>query len=73
LVDYKSRLQEVTQRLMQRVPEYRLIGEEGPDHDKDFVVEVWLGERRLGSGKGKRKKNAENEAAREALKELDEE
>jgi len=67
IVDYKSRLQEHTQRIEQRVPEYRVVLEEGPDHDKHFVVEVWLGERRLGSGAGKRKKVAENEAARAAL------
>jgi ribonuclease-3 len=67
IVDHKSRLQELTQRTEQRVPEYRVTSEQGPDHDKDFIVEVWLGDRMLGTGAGKRKKGAENEAARQAL------
>lgn len=67
IVDYKSRLQEWTQRELQEVPEYDVIREEGPDHLKEFEVEVRLEEKLLGRGVGRRKKTAENEAARDAL------
>ena len=66
LVDYKSRLQEWTQQHRQEVPEYRLIGEEGPEHRKSFAVEAWIGGKAAGRGTGRRKKGAENEAARAA-------
>lgn len=71
LVDYKSRLQEWTQREAQTVPDYRVIGERGPEHDKTFIVEVWLGDKLLGSGSGKKKRIGENEAARVALEALE--
>ena len=48
--------------------EYALIGEEGPDHNKRFVVEVRLNSQVIGKGKGKSKKEAEQLAAKEALK-----
>jgi ribonuclease-3 len=70
-VDYKSRLQEVTQLRFQRVPWYELIGEEGPDHDKVFTFTVMVGDEVLGTGSGKSKKMAETEAARAALEMLD--
>lgn len=65
--DYKTRLQEVTQRQEQGVPQYHLAAERGPDHRKTFEVELYLGERLLGQGQGKSKKEAEQMAAREAL------
>ncbi len=70
-VDYKSRLQEVTQSRVQQTPQYHLIEERGPDHDKVFTVQVELGNKVLGSGTGKSKKVAETEAARAAMKKLD--
>jgi ribonuclease-3 len=70
--DYKSRLQEVVQSRWQLTPSYRLIAETGPDHDKTFTVEVQVGSRVLGSGRGKSKKLAETEAARAALSRLKE-
>lgn len=66
-VDYKSLLQEWTQAEHQRVPEYVVISEEGPDHAKVFRVEVRLLDTVIGTGSGSRKKIAENEAAQDAL------
>ncbi len=68
IVDYKSQLQEWAQSLYQRVPSYQVVYEGGPDHEKTFEVEVYLDEHWLGHGSGRRKKIAENEAARHALK-----
>jgi ribonuclease-3 len=68
--DYKSRLQEYAQRQFQCVPEYRVISETGPDHNKSFTVEVLIQGKPCGSGTGSRKKTAENEAARVALEYL---
>jgi ribonuclease-3 len=69
-VDYKSRLQEITQSRYQVTPVYRLLSEAGPDHDKRFVVEVLVNSRSFGSGTGKSKKLAETEAARLALEKI---
>jgi ribonuclease III len=68
--DYKSRLQELIQSQRQVVPVYRLVAEEGPDHDKTFTVEVRVGKTVLGRGVGKSKKQAEATAARLALEKL---
>lgn len=68
LHDYKSILQEWTQKQDGGLPEYRLVGEHGPDHDRVFICEAWLLDQFLGRGEGRRKKIAENEAAREAVK-----
>lgn len=70
-VDYKSKLQEVSQARFQLTPSYRLVGESGPDHDKRFTVEVKVGTEVAGRGSGKSKKLAETEAARAALERLD--
>ena len=71
LVDYKSQLQEWTQRQYQQVPDYTVVAEDGPDHSKMFEVEVSIGENVLGRGRGNRKKSAENDAARQALASVD--
>ena len=68
--DAKSRLQEIVQSSSQAVPFYRIIGEEGPNHDKTFTVEVFVGNKAMGRGTGKSKKQAETEAARAALEKL---
>lgn len=65
--DYKSLLQELTQSVHKRAPEYVVVSEEGADHDKTFVVEARMDETVLGSGVGKSKKQAEQAAALEAL------
>jgi ribonuclease-3 len=68
--DFKSKLQEIAQSRFQEIPAYRLVSESGPDHDKQFLVEVVVNAKVMGSGKGKSKKLAETEAARLAVKRL---
>lgn len=68
LSDYKTALQEVIQQNREEKVVYVLTGESGPDHDKTFSVEVLLNSNRIGSGTGKSKKQAEQNAAKEALK-----
>ena len=68
--DYKTALQELVQRESGQVLKYRLTGEEGPDHDKRFFVEVDLNGTPLGSGKGHSKKEAEQMAAKAAIAKL---
>lgn len=65
--DYKSRLQEVIQKLYKRVPDYLLARSWGPEHSKTFEVEAKFGGKILGSGVGKNKKEAEQAAAKDAL------
>ena len=65
--DYKTILQEIIQRNPEENVEYRLVDESGPDHDKMFEAEVCFDSTVIGRGKGKSKKQAEQEAAREAL------
>jgi ribonuclease-3 len=68
--DPKSRLQEVMQRMGKSLPEYRLVHSGGPDHDRSFGVEVLMDGQVMGSGRGKRKLDAEKQAAQEALRRL---
>ncbi len=68
--DHKTRLQEFVQKQFKVIPKYRVIREEGPPHDKSFVVEVKIGKKPVGKGSGKNKKEAEQEAAKEALHNL---
>ena len=68
--DYKTRLQEKAQDQLKTTPTYHVTEESGPDHEKNFVVEVRVGERVLGSGGGRSKKAAEQEAAKTALEKL---
>ncbi len=68
--DYKSALQEKLQAAGRPLPEYRLAGQEGPDHRKMFRIEVVVAGDGLGSATGKAKKEAEQEAARLALARL---
>jgi ribonuclease-3 len=68
--DFKSALQERLQALGHALPEYRISGEEGPDHRKTFTVEVVVAGDVFGMASGKAKKEAEQEAARLALEKL---
>lgn len=70
--DYKTILQEIVQKKNGKLS-YRLIAEHGPDHDKEFEMIVKSGQNILGEGKGKNKKEAEKEAARDALIKMGEE
>ena len=65
--DYKTTLQEIVQQNPEERLEYKLISETGPDHDKHFLCEVHLNNNPIGRGGGRSKKNAEQQAAREAL------
>lgn len=66
--DYKTTLQEIIQHNPEERLDYVLKGESGPDHDKVFQVEVRLHSNVIGSGRGRSKKEAEQQAAREALR-----
>lgn len=66
--DYKTHLQEVLQGKGESNIWYKLIDEKGPDHNKRFVMQVGINEEVLGTGEGKSKKEAEQLAARVALK-----
>lgn len=67
--DYKTILQELASQDYRELPEYRLE-ERGPDHQKEFTATVFLGGRRFGRGRGRSKKEAEQEAARQAFERL---
>jgi len=69
--NFKSRFLEYAQAHTDFIPDYRVIKEEGPEHHKLFTVEVHLANHCLGIGKGKSKKQAEQEAAKNALQNLD--
>ncbi|WP_203246196.1 ribonuclease III [Sporosarcina beigongshangi] len=70
VMDYKSRLQEIVQQKNNGQLQYEIIEEKGPAHAKKFVTVVRLGDVELGTGLGKSKKEAEQEAARHAIQEL---
>ena len=66
--DYKTALQEIVQQNPGEKLEYELKDESGPDHNKSFIMEVHLNSNVIGVGRGRSKKDAEQQAAREALK-----
>ena len=65
--DAKSQLQEVSQRIDNQTPRYKVIEEIGPDHDKVFTLGVYVGGELIGTGKGHSKQIAQQEAAQAAL------
>lgn len=65
--DSKSLLQEAAQAQLGITPRYRLVSEDGPSHNRTFVIEALLGERVVARGEGHSKRQAEQEAARVAL------
>ena len=65
--DPKSYLQEVSQRVDNTTPSYKVLHEEGPDHDKVFTLGVFVGEKKMGEGIGPSKQVAQQAAARSAL------
>ncbi len=72
-IDVRSQLQERIQARLNIRPDYRVTGAEGPEHQKEFRVEVAIGETLIGSGYGGSKRAAAREAARAALRQLEEE
>ena len=69
-LDSKTLLQEEIQKKNTAQLRYELVGETGPDHDKQFSVEAYLDDKLIGSGVGRTKKAAEQQAAYEALMKL---
>jgi len=69
-INYKSLLQEYIQALHKVPPKYRVNATTGPDHDKEFAVEVVVQGNVLAAGTGKTKKHAEQEAAKRAYRRL---
>jgi ribonuclease-3 len=70
-IDSKSKFQEKAQDVAGTTPSYKTLKEEGPDHDKRFTVGVFLGDTLVSEGRGDSKQDAEQDAARRALKEKD--
>ena len=65
--DYKTALQEIAQKNPGEIISYAVVSESGPDHNKTFEVNVYLNSNQLASGKGRSKKEAEQDAAKKAL------
>ena len=70
LTDYKTSLQELVQAQFQTLPEYRVVKEYGPDHDKKFEIAVFIEGKQFGFGRGSSKKEAEQNSAKQAYKKL---
>ena len=69
--DFKTALQELVQRGGAQELAYQLVGESGPDHDKRFAIQVSLNGKVIGHGEGRSKKEGEQMAAKEAIKNLE--
>ncbi len=65
--DYKSKLQEVAQAIWRKTPQYRIADENGMAHNRRFTVHVSFDDEVMGTGQGRSKKEAEQEAAKDAL------
>ncbi|HOO33626.1 MAG TPA: ribonuclease III [Thermotogota bacterium] len=70
MLDYKTKLQEITQSKMKSLPEYNLVSTRGPSHDPEFIIECLIDGRRYGKGRGKSKKEAEQMSAKSAIDEM---
>lgn len=68
--DFKSDLQEIIQSKYKMIPVYKVIEEKGPDHDKIFKIAVNIEKKQLGVGSGKSKKEAQQNAAKNALEKI---
>lgn len=69
-MDYKTQLQEDVQKRGSQKIVYEIIDEKGPDHDKTFITHVKIGDKVMGIGEGKSKKESEQNAAKVALKNM---
>ena len=65
--DAKSRFQELAQEKSGKTPDYQLLDQSGPDHDKRFVVGAYVGQEKIATGEGHSKQEAEQAAAEKAL------
>ena len=71
VLDPRSRLQMWAQSELSQTPRYETVASSGPDHAREFVVQVNLGERLAGRGRGRSKQEAAQEAAADALSHLE--
>jgi ribonuclease III len=71
LHNWKAQLQDYCQKYYQQSPHYQVIHESGPDHDKQFEISVFMGQKELGRGRGASKKEAQQAAAEAALSQLE--
>ncbi len=71
IFDYKTYLQELTQRVFGSLPVYEIVKEEGQEHNKTFYCDVYVNDIKYGFGVGKSKKEAEKNAAKEAVEKLE--
>ncbi len=69
--DFKTELQERSQLIFSTIPEYKIVKQEGEEHNKFFTVEVYIAGTKFGTGSGRSKKEAETNAAKEALTKLE--
>jgi ribonuclease-3 len=69
--DFKSRLQELAQARLQMAPTYTVLSEQGPDHAKTFEIAILIGDKEYGRAFGRSKKEAQQNAARQALTVMD--
>ncbi|MGH9856255.1 MAG: ribonuclease III, partial [Acidobacteriota bacterium] len=69
-IDNKSRFQELAQEQYRITPTYKVLEENGLDHEKEFIVGAYLEDRLLGTGRGSSKQEAQQAAAQQALEEL---
>jgi ribonuclease-3 len=70
-IDYRTRLQELMQARHGITPRYQIVDVSGPDHCRQFTIEVLVEDRQMGRGSGSSKQSASQEAARAALQALD--
>ncbi len=72
-IDSKTKLQEKTQNIFKTTPNYKVIQEKGPDHEKTFTVKVSINRKIYGEGTGNTKQKAEEAAATQALRKIEKE
>lgn len=70
-INSKTKFQEIAQAKFGRTPNYRVLKETGPHHDRIFKIGVYIGNKRMGVGEGPNKQSAEELAAQEALKQIE--
>ncbi|MEA3357007.1 MAG: ribonuclease III [Patescibacteria group bacterium] len=69
-IDPKTQFQEISQDIYKLTPTYELKSETGPDHEKIFLMTVYIGDKEFGTGTGPSKQKAEEDAAKKALKKI---
>ncbi len=65
--DAKSYVQEKSQEIYSETPRYELVSSEGPDHDRDFVMAIYFGDKKIAEGSGNSKQKAQQDAAQSAI------